>query len=223
METPYVATGVISGGARKHQDDLIQTNTAYDFFLGKRVAYHVVANYVRNTWGKYGLVRSMFSSSTGLFSFQFSSIDDLDTMLENGPWFIHNNPFILKKWHLGENLLREDISTIPVWVKLHGVPVTAFSEDGLSVIATKLGTPLMLDSYTSNMCMQSWGWSSYARAMIELRVDVELKDNIVAAMPKITEEGYYTCNIHVEYEWKPSRCACCKVFGHVQKECPKNI
>ncbi|GJZ99655.1 hypothetical protein Tco_0672206 [Tanacetum coccineum] len=32
------------------------TNTAYGFFLGKRVAYPVVANYVRNTWGKYGLV-----------------------------------------------------------------------------------------------------------------------------------------------------------------------
>ncbi|GKE15530.1 hypothetical protein Tco_1423107, partial [Tanacetum coccineum] len=44
-------------------------NTAYGFFMGKKVAYPVVANYVRNTWGKYGLVRSMFSSSTGLFSF----------------------------------------------------------------------------------------------------------------------------------------------------------
>ncbi|GKC06006.1 hypothetical protein Tco_0997616 [Tanacetum coccineum] len=110
-----------------------------------------------------------------------------------------------------------------VWVKLHGVPVTAFSEDGLSSIATKLGTLLMLDSYTAHMCMQSCGWSSYAKAMIELRADVELNDNIVAVMPKITREGYYTCNICVEYEWKPPRCACCKVFGHVLEECPKNI
>ncbi|GJX69155.1 beta-caryophyllene synthase [Tanacetum coccineum] len=130
-------------------------NTAYGFFLGKRVAYPVVANYVRNTWGKYGIARSKFSSSIGLFSFQFSSMDGLDVMLENGPWFIRNNPLILKIWHPDENLLKEDVSTIPVWVKLHGVPVTAFSDNGLSVIATKLGTPLMLDSYTSDMCMQS--------------------------------------------------------------------
>ncbi|GJU92930.1 hypothetical protein Tco_1317686 [Tanacetum coccineum] len=81
----------------------------------------------------------------------------------------------------------------------------------------------MLDSYTSDMCMQSWGRSSYARAMIELRADVELKDNIVVAMSKITREGYYTCNIRVECEWKPPRCACCKVFVHVQEEYPKNI
>ncbi|GKC37701.1 putative reverse transcriptase domain-containing protein [Tanacetum coccineum] len=105
-------------------------NTTYGFFLGKRVAY------------------------------PFCSMDGLDAMLENGLWFIHNNLLILKKWHSDVNLLKEDVGNVPVWVKLHGVPVTAFSKDGLSAIATKLGTPLMLDSYTSDMCMQSWGRAS---------------------------------------------------------------
>ncbi|GJW00437.1 retrotransposon protein, putative, ty1-copia subclass [Tanacetum coccineum] len=153
-------------------------NTAFGFFLGKWVAYPVVANY--------------------------------------------NNPLILKKWHPDENLLKEDVSTVPVWDKLLGVPVTAFSEDGLSAIVAKLGTPLMLDSYTSDMCMQSWVSSSYARAMIELRADVELKDNIVVAMPKIKGECHYICNVRVEYEWKPPRCTSCKVFGHIHEKCPKN-
>nr|GEW92575.1 hypothetical protein [Tanacetum cinerariifolium] len=49
-----------------------------------------------------------------------------------------NNPLILKKWHLDENLLKEDVNTILVWVKLHGVHVMAFINDGLSVISTKL-------------------------------------------------------------------------------------
>ncbi|GJV54226.1 putative reverse transcriptase domain-containing protein [Tanacetum coccineum] len=124
-------------------------------------------------------------------------------MLENGPWFIHNNLFILKKWNLDVNLLKEDVGNVLVWIKLHGVPVTSFSKDGLNAIATKLGTHLMLDFYTSNMCMQSWGRSSYARAMIELQANVELKDTIVVAMPKIVGEGFYTCTIRVKYEWKP--------------------
>ncbi|GKA00602.1 retrotransposon protein, putative, ty1-copia subclass [Tanacetum coccineum] len=174
-------------------------NTAYGFFLGKK-----------------------FSSSTGLFSFQFSSMDGLDVMLENCPWFIRNNQLILKKWHPDKNLLKEDVSFVPVWVKLYGVPVTAFREDGLSAIATKLGTSLMLDSYTSDMCMQYWGRSSYARVMIELRADVELKDNIVVAMPKITRKGHYTCNVRVEYKWKLPRCSSCKVIGHIHEECPRN-
>ncbi|GJX93820.1 retrotransposon protein, putative, ty1-copia subclass [Tanacetum coccineum] len=127
-------------------------------------------------------------------------IKGLDAMLENGPWFVRNNPLILKKWHPDENQLKKDVNIVPVCVKLYSVPVTAFSKDGLSAITTKLGTPLMIDSYTSDMCMQSWGRSSYVRFMIKLRADVELKDNIVVAMPKITKEGHYTCNVRVEYE-----------------------
>nr|GEY70830.1 hypothetical protein [Tanacetum cinerariifolium] len=41
--------------------------------------------------------------------------------------------------------------------------------------------------------------------MIELRVDVKLKDTIVVVMPKINGEGFYTCTVRVENEWKPSR------------------
>nr|GEW86846.1 transcription factor LHW-like [Tanacetum cinerariifolium] len=125
--------------------------------------------------------------------------------------------------HPDENLLKEDVSIILVWVKLHGVPITAFSVDRLSAIATKLVTPLMLDSYTSDMCIQSYGRSSYAQVMIEPRADVELKDNIVVAMPNITREGHYTCNVCVEYEWKRPTCSSCKVFRHIHEECPKNI
>nr|GEW79169.1 hypothetical protein [Tanacetum cinerariifolium] len=135
--------------------------SSYANITGKKVAYPVFANYVRNTWGKYG-----------------------------------------RKWHPDENLLKEYVSIVPVWVKFYGVPVTAFSEDGLSAIATKLGAPLMLDSYTFDMCMKSCGRSSYTRVMIELQADVELKDNIVIAIPKITREGHYTCNVHVDAEGK---------------------
>ncbi|GJX83720.1 retrotransposon protein, putative, ty1-copia subclass [Tanacetum coccineum] len=81
------------------------------------------------------------------------------------------------------------MGNVPVLVKLHNVPITAFSEDGLSAIAAKLGTPLMLDSFTSAMCMESWCRSSFARAMIELRADVELKDTIVTSVPKLVGDG----------------------------------
>nr|GEU51907.1 hypothetical protein [Tanacetum cinerariifolium] len=59
----------------------------------------------------------------------------------------------------------------------NGAEVTV-SEDGLSAIITKLGNPLMLDLYTSDMSMQSLGRSSYARAMIELQADDEYPRNI---------------------------------------------
>ncbi|GKE37698.1 hypothetical protein Tco_1461103 [Tanacetum coccineum] len=73
------------------------------------------------------------------------------------------------------------------------------------------------------MCTQSWGRSSYARAIIELRADEELKDTIVVAMSKLIGEGFYKFNICVKYLWKPTRCLSCKVFGHILDECPKKI
>ncbi|GJT71654.1 hypothetical protein Tco_1030940 [Tanacetum coccineum] len=134
--------------------------TAYGFFLGKRVAYPVVANYIRNTWGKYRLVQSMFSSSTRLFSFQFSSIDGLDAMLENGLWFIRNNTLILKKWHPDENLMKEDVGSIPVWVKLHVFHITTFNEDGLSAIANKLDEVASVDSDMAKFLAKKDGYGT---------------------------------------------------------------
>ncbi|GKD31422.1 hypothetical protein Tco_1242200, partial [Tanacetum coccineum] len=85
----------------------------------------------------------------------------LESIRAISKWFINTAcGFFLGKrvaypWNLDVNLLKEDVGNVSVWVKLHGVPVTVFSEDGLS------------------------GRSSYARAMIELQADVELKDTIV--------------------------------------------
>ncbi|GKA94634.1 ATPase, F1/V1/A1 complex, alpha/beta subunit [Tanacetum coccineum] len=113
-------------------------------------------------------------------------------MLENGTWFIRNNLLILKKWNPDENLLKEDVSIVLVWVKLHCVPVAAFGEDGLSVIATKLGTPLLLDSYTSDMCMQSWG-----RDITHVMSMLGMSGNLLG--------------VHLV-----------RLFGHIHEEYPKN-
>lgn len=79
----------------------------------------------------------------------------MESMFENGPWMIRNVPLILRKWSPVANVSKEDLKSVLVWVEVHDVPLTAFMEDGLSVISTKLGTPLTLDTYTASMCMES--------------------------------------------------------------------
>ncbi|GKB56349.1 alpha/beta hydrolases superfamily protein [Tanacetum coccineum] len=87
---------------------------------------------------------------------RFSSKDGMDAMIENGPWVICNVSLVMKKWTPDVNIMKEDVCNILVWVKFHYIPITTFTEDGVS-IATKFRTPLMLDSYTSSMCPESWG------------------------------------------------------------------
>lgn len=145
-------------------------------------------------------------------------------MLEGGPWMERNSPIFLSKWSTNVNLSKEDHAIVPVWIKLHDIPILGFTNDGLSVIASKVGKPLMLDSYNSSMCVNGWGRPSFARAMIEISAENPLKEKVIVATPYLDDAGRYTKDIvHVEYEWKPPRCNHCKVFGDVDLNCPLNI
>nr|GEU73503.1 hypothetical protein [Tanacetum cinerariifolium] len=122
--------------------------------------------------------------------------------------------------NIKEDANEEDVCNILIWVKFHDIPIIAFSEYGLSAIISKLDTPMLLDSYTSTMCTNSWGMSSYARAMVELRADVELKNTLVVAILKFLGEGYTMSIIRVEYEWTPPRCSSFKGSSLIIDEYP---
>lgn len=130
---------------------------------------------------------------------------------------------LFKPWTLNTNLLKEDLTNIPVWVKFHDVPLAMFSDDGLSLLATLIGTPKRLDAFTSQMCKESWGRSSFARCMIEVKSDEVLRDSITVEIPLLVGTGSTIEKIRVEYEWKPPRCDKCKVFGHTLVDCPNCV
>ena len=162
-------------------------------------------------------------NDNGFFFFKFDSQAGLDAILEGGPWMIKNSPIILKKWTMNTSLKKEELTRIPVWVKLHDVPLQVFSEDGISIIATHLGNPIMLDSYTSAMCIDSWGRSSFARCLIEIESQAALKESITVGVPLVDSLGFTSEIIRVEYEWKPPRCDVCLIFGHSTDCCPKKV
>nr|GEY06966.1 hypothetical protein [Tanacetum cinerariifolium] len=61
----------------------------------------------------------------------------MDVMLENGSWLLRNVPLILKRLSPYVNLMKEDVCNVPFWVNINYVPITAFTKDVLSAIATK--------------------------------------------------------------------------------------
>ncbi|GKF40968.1 hypothetical protein Tco_0124310 [Tanacetum coccineum] len=81
----------------------------------------------------------------------------------------------------------------------------------------------MLDSYTSNMCLSSWGRSTYARALIDVSADKELMESLVIAIPKGKDMGHSLAIIEIEYEWKLPRCSSCLIFDHESDKCLKYL
>nr|GFB87392.1 zinc knuckle CX2CX4HX4C [Tanacetum cinerariifolium] len=139
------------------------------------------------------------------------------------PWLIQKSPIILKKWSMDTRLLKEELMRILIWVKLHDVPIQVFEEDGISLIGTFIGKPVMLDSYTSSVCNEPWGRSSFARCLIEVNLKADLVDVVTIGIPSLSGDGFTKETIHVEYGWKPHRCNICKIFGHVHDYCPKKV
>ncbi|GKA08291.1 zinc knuckle CX2CX4HX4C containing protein [Tanacetum coccineum] len=116
-------------------------------------------------------------------------------------------------------LLKEEL----IWFKFHDVPIQVFEEDGISLIDTFISKPVMLDSYTSSMCNESWGRSSFARCLIEVNSEADLVDVVTIGIPSLSGDGFTKETIRVEYEWKPPRCDICKIFGHVHDHCSKKV
>ncbi|GJT54028.1 retrovirus-related pol polyprotein from transposon TNT 1-94 [Tanacetum coccineum] len=113
-------------------------NTLVGFFVEKSVAFPLVQNYVSNTWGKFGFQKVMRDDG-GFFYFKFTSLSGVEQVLQQGPWMIRNTPLVLNKWMPNLSLSKEGVSKVPVWVKMHKVTVVAYSEDGLSLIASQIG------------------------------------------------------------------------------------
>nr|GEX52239.1 hypothetical protein [Tanacetum cinerariifolium] len=195
------------------------SNTLYGYFIGKRLAYPLVENYVKNAWAKYGLRRVQLHEE--FFLFQFETKDGMESVMENGPWLIQLVLLILNVQTPNTVLKKDVIKHAPVWVKMHLVPTVAYSEIGLSLITTQIGKPIMLDTYTSNMCLNSLGQSTYAKALIEVATDTKLKESMIIAIPLSNKEGHTFSTVDIEYEWTPPRCETCMIFDHVSDKCPK--
>ncbi|XP_022007438.1 uncharacterized protein LOC110906644 [Helianthus annuus] len=204
---------------RSVQDKL--ANTLYGYFLGDRIAFPVVDYYVRTHWKKYGLSKTMMKAN-GFFFFKFNDEVGLSNALKDGPWIIRSQPLFLDVWTPTTKLEKKEVKKVQVWVKIHEVPLAAYTEDGLSLIAITIGEPKMLDSFTTSMCIDAWGRSSYARALIEISAENELREEITMAIPEPDGEGFIKETLYVEYEWSPHRCASCCVFGHSTDMCPKH-
>ncbi|GJV63148.1 ribonuclease H-like domain-containing protein [Tanacetum coccineum] len=119
----------------------------------------------------------------------------VESVLRNGPWMILGILIFLNKWSPSVSHFKEELSHVPVWAKFYDVPLVAYTSDGLSLMATKIGTPMMLDSYTNSMCLESLG-----------------------------QRNVYTKEIiRIKYEWEPLLCITCLIFGHSPVDCPKAL
>jgi hypothetical protein len=91
-------------------------------FLDKPVPYYIVKRVVESIWARYGKIE-VFLLKNGLYLFRFEDEKTRDEVMEAKVWHMANKPLILQKWTPGTQLLKLSLSFIPVWIKLHNLPI----------------------------------------------------------------------------------------------------
>ncbi|CAL5322985.1 unnamed protein product [Camellia sinensis] len=181
----------------------------HSYILQKRFSFHYLKTWAEKLWGN--LLEDVVSIDNGFFIFKVKSEEAMDTILEDGPYYVGAKLIVIKKWQPGLKLTKCEFSSVPLWVKLYNVPLELWSEEGLGYIASILGTPLYLDEPTFKRSRLT-----LARICIEVPANKEIPKSF-----KINLGYGDPYEIQVEVPWKPQRCDGCKTFGHTTNLCPQ--
>ncbi|KAJ9536681.1 hypothetical protein OSB04_un000154 [Centaurea solstitialis] len=196
--------------------------TLFGYFLGPRLPFPIVEKYVKAAWGKFGFSEAMMNNN-GIYFFKFNDVGGSNQVVEGGPLMIRGVPLFLDHWDPTKGLVKPIHTSCPLWVKLHNVPLVAFNKEGISRIASALGIPKQMDACTSSMCDKSWGRPGFAKVLVEAWAVGELKRELQVLIPSLSGGEDSRVTINVEYDWEPTQCSHCMVFGHKTSTCVKAL
>nr|GEU31677.1 hypothetical protein [Tanacetum cinerariifolium] len=176
--------------------------TVCEYFMGYKMSYQEMRYNIFKMWGKYGL-KSVIPNGNGIFLFKFKSVEGLKSVTEMGPWMVNGKPIFVQKWDPSVSFDKAEPSALPL-----------------------LGTPLIMDQTTTNMCNLGNGRPGFARVLVNVEAVKGLPEQVDIVYKN--KEGLVTGNksVNVSYGWAPPLCSHCKIFGHNDKNCgckPKTI
>ncbi|XP_057249948.1 uncharacterized protein LOC130591064 [Beta vulgaris subsp. vulgaris] len=164
--------------------------------------------YFRRVWGKLG-INKIAMVGKGLFIVRFDSLESCLKVTTSGFMFFDQKPLITKLWDPDMSMDKDNVSTVPILIKLPQLPFKYWGERSLFKIAGMVGTVVKMDQATKGKEKLS-----FVRVMVEVGINDALPDSIAF------------CNQHgnrmeqkVEYEWRPIQCTQCKGFGHELEAC----
>ncbi|KAJ4822414.1 hypothetical protein Tsubulata_036411 [Turnera subulata] len=176
-------------------------------FMGKPPMFGLIQAMAGKLWGRYGAI-SVAHYKNGLYIFQFPSDSALSRALFGGPWHIGGIPLLLRKWEANIEPVDFSTSVIPVWVHLREVPLELLTKEGLSYLASAIGTPLHMNQDYSKL---------FVTERVSLCVNVDFSKPLLEKLDIAFNGG--TRSIDVTYSWKPQLCVLCNAWGHHSTAC----
>lgn len=145
----------------------------------------------------------------GFFIVRFDTEQERDSIINQGPWFWGSAGLFTTPWFSDFDATTMKVSKMPVWVRMHGLPLHFWHHKVLIAIGNSLGKFLKMDEERAIR-----GIFTFARICVEVDLSEGLPDHI-------------TLNFNntqwiqqLDYENTAFRCRTCLQTGHLQNNCP---
>ena len=173
--------------------------SACGYFVGHKMLANELRYHLRRMWAKYGL-RDVIVNSSGMHMFKFKDEQGMKAVIEQSPWMVNNVPLFVQNWNADVGMKKTEPSKMPLWVKMVNVPMEAWSVDGISSMASSLGTPIVMDNMTALMFQHGVGRLDYARVLVEFDATKKLKESISIQYTDKEQNVKGTTEVKVEYD-----------------------
>ncbi|XP_062085752.1 uncharacterized protein LOC133791859 [Humulus lupulus] len=208
---------IVREGQRIAQVDLEEIQVEISFWnsavvchvLGANPPFAVFEGFIKRIWGKHGIERiSRLNNGFTLVKFRDEVTRDL--VLEAGVLHFDRKPVIVKPWSADLDTLKA-VKSVPVWVRLPGLGLQYWGTKCLSALMSTIGVPILVDKVTKDRSMMQ-----FSRVLVE----IELSEDLPKSVQFLNEKGQLMEQL-LEFEWLPTQCRGCKVYGHTERMCNK--
>ncbi|CAF2157494.1 BnaAnng22080D [Brassica napus] len=124
-------------------------------------------------------------------------------------WHIADIPLVVNVWTPESALHPPDLSAMPLWIDLKGVPNNLYSHKGLKCLSKAVGQFVKLHPSTEK-CVRL----DVARALVEVNLHQPLVEKI-----SFKDNAGFAHEVEVNFPWLPPRCSVCRRWGHKGQDC----
>ncbi|XP_074277647.1 uncharacterized protein LOC141601278 [Silene latifolia] len=171
---------------------------------------NVIIGFVKRVWQANGVDKISFLPNR-IFLVRFKTMAQQQMVLNNRHLIFDNKPVIINEWKPDVELVKYDVSKIPIWMKIYGLDIKFWGLDCLRKLGGCVGQFIKCDDATSNKA-----FLGYARVMIEVKIGQQFPTEL----PFMDENGKPQC-VRLAYDWLPTTCTGCKGMGHTVDVCRK--
>jgi hypothetical protein len=145
-----------------------------------------------------------------VFIFTLRQESGKNKALFDGPWSFNKSLLVVEDFVLSKTLEEYEFITIPIWIRLFGLPLGMMDQDTGEAIGDEVGVFMEADVGEDGMAKGKF---------LRIKVRINIKKPLMRGIMLNVEKGQDDLWCRFEYEFLPDFCYKCGFFDHIDRDC----